>query len=164
MGTSESMNWVDSVIWWQVYPLGFAGAPKEAPADDVVQHRLPGHQWLDYLIELGCNGLALGPIFASETHGYDSVDLTRLDPRLGDDHDFDTLVQQCRDRGIRVDGGDRRLRHQLRQRAHRRGAQQRGGAVASRIFSLRRINYCACGLQRDERDQRRWAPQPTRAD
>ena len=86
------MSWVDSAIWWQVYPLGFGGAEKTAAPDQPLQHRLPGSQWLDYLVELGCNGLALGPIFASETHGYDSVDLMRLDARLGDDHDFDTII------------------------------------------------------------------------
>ena len=96
------MGWVDSAIWWQVYPLGFGGAEQQAAPGQPLQHRLPGAQWLDYLLELGCNGLALGPIFASETHGYDSVDLLRLDPRLGDDADFDALVQGCRERGIRV--------------------------------------------------------------
>ncbi|MET0695507.1 MAG: alpha-amylase family protein [Propionibacteriaceae bacterium] len=96
------MTWVDSAIWWQVYPLGFAGAEKEAPAEEVVQHRLPDAQWLDYLVELGCNGLALGPVFASQTHGYDTVDLLRIDARLGDDADFDALVAACRERGIRI--------------------------------------------------------------
>ena len=96
------MSWVDSALWWQVYPLGFGGAEKQADPDQVLQHRLPGAQWLDYLVELGCNGLALGPIFASQTHGYDSVDLLRLDPRLGDDDDFDALVRGCRERGIRL--------------------------------------------------------------
>ena len=94
--------WVEEVIWWQVYPLGFGDAEKEAPAEATVHHRLPGPQWLDYLVELGCNGLALAPIFASQSHGYDTVDLFRIDPRLGDDDDFDTLVQGCRDRGIRI--------------------------------------------------------------
>jgi cyclomaltodextrinase len=95
-------SWVDSAIWWQVYPLGFAGADKQARPDQPLQHGLPGPQWLDYLVELGCNGLALGPIFSSETHGYDSLDLFRLDSRLGDDADFDALVSGCRERGVRL--------------------------------------------------------------
>lgn len=95
-------GWVDSVIWWQVYPLGFAGAEKETRPGQLLQHRLPGEVWLDYLVELGANGLALGPVFASLTHGYDTVDLLRIDPRLGDDGDFDRLAQACRERGIRV--------------------------------------------------------------
>lgn len=39
--------------------------------------------WLDYLIDMGANGLLLGPVFASETHGYDTVDYYRIDSRLG---------------------------------------------------------------------------------
>jgi len=58
--------------------------------------------WLDYLVELGCNGLALGPVFASESHGYDTVDHYRIDPRLGTDADFDHLVAQCQGRGVRL--------------------------------------------------------------
>ena len=97
-------SWPDSVIWWQVYPLGFVGAERQAlSADSPVQHRLPQLiDWLDYLIELGCNGLALNPVFASETHGYDVVDPFAVDARLGDDADVDQLITACHDRGIRV--------------------------------------------------------------
>jgi len=58
--------------------------------------------WLDHVVGLGANGLALGPIWASSTHGYDIVDHDAIDPRLGDDDDFDQLVSQCHDRGLRV--------------------------------------------------------------
>lgn len=90
-------------LWWQVYPLGALAAEPVADngADSSSAHRLPELVgWLDHVIELGLNGLALGPIFASSTHGYDTLDHLRIDPRLGDDADFDTLVQQCRARGI----------------------------------------------------------------
>ena len=97
-------TWTDSVIWWQVFPLGFTDAEKSAlPADAPVAHRLPQLiEWLDYLIELGCNGLALNPIFASETHGYDIVDHFAVDSRLGDDADIDALIAACHQRGVRV--------------------------------------------------------------
>ncbi|PRX97945.1 alpha-amylase family protein [Allonocardiopsis opalescens] len=96
--------WVRHGIWWQVYPLGFLGAEPRCPADGAgAAHRLEGLEpWLDYLVELGCNGLALGPVFASETHGYDTVDHFRIDPRLGTDADFDKLVGRCRERGVRL--------------------------------------------------------------
>lgn len=94
-------GWVQHVVWWQVYPLGFVDAPVDAQPD--VVHRLPRLQnWLDYLIELGASGLALGPIFASSTHGYDTVDYHRIDPRLGDERDFRELVDAAHSRGIRV--------------------------------------------------------------
>ena len=97
-------TWTDSVIWWQVFPLGFTDAEKSAlPADAPVTHRLPQLiEWLDYLIELGCNGLALNPIFAAETHGYDIVDHFAVDSRLGDDADIDALIAACHQRGVRV--------------------------------------------------------------
>ena len=44
----------------------------------------------------------LGPVFASGTHGYDTVDHFRIDPRLGDDADFDALVAAAHGRGLRV--------------------------------------------------------------
>jgi cyclomaltodextrinase len=88
-------------ILWHVYPLGFVGAEREARPE--VQHRLRRLEpWLDYLLELGANVLQLGPVFASETHGYDTTDHFRIDPRLGDDGDFDALVAAARDRGIRL--------------------------------------------------------------
>jgi cyclomaltodextrinase len=97
-------SWSGTVIWWQVYPLGFLGAEKQAlPAGSSVEHRLPSLvSWLDYLVELGCNGLALNPVFASEGHGYDIVDHFAIDSRLGDDADIDELIAACHDRGIRV--------------------------------------------------------------
>ncbi|GAB7043127.1 MULTISPECIES: alpha-amylase family protein [Catenuloplanes] len=97
------MSWVEHAIFWHVYPLGFTGAPHTAEPDEPVVHRLKHLEgWLDYLIELGCNGLQLGPVFASRTHGYDTVDHLAVDPRLGDDADFDRLIGACRERGIRV--------------------------------------------------------------
>ncbi|MFF0265644.1 alpha-amylase family protein [Kribbella sp. NPDC004536] len=93
--------WPDHAIWWQLYPLGFTGA--ETVAVPNVVHRLPQlENWLDYAIDLGCSGLLLGPIFASETHGYDTIDHFRIDPRLGDDADFDRLVAAAHARGLRI--------------------------------------------------------------
>ncbi len=116
------MSWVDHAIWWHVYPLGFCGAPirplhdpqdvfrsfevdtQDEDADThVLGHRLPQLLgWLDYLTDLGLNGLLLAPIFASSSHGYDTIDQFAIDPRLGDESDFDQLVAECRKRGIRL--------------------------------------------------------------
>ena len=71
------ISWPDHAVWWHIYPLGFTGA----------LHAGPGHRlgriigWLDYAVELGASGLQLGPIFASETHGYDTTDHFTIDPR-----------------------------------------------------------------------------------
>ena len=95
--------WVQHAIWWQVYPLGFTGAEPAVQTGQPTMHRLPRlHAWLDYALELGASGLALGPVFASESHGYDTTDYFRIDPRLGDDRDFDELIRQAHARGLKV--------------------------------------------------------------
>jgi len=97
-------HWSLSAMWWHVYPLGATGAPiRDADASAAVVHRLPRLEaWLDHVVELGLNGIALGPVFASSTHGYDTTDHFRIDPRLGDDADFDRLIAAAHERGIRV--------------------------------------------------------------
>lgn len=98
-------DWPEHVLWWHLYPLGFVGAPIRDGVDPDAEpaHRLDRLEpWLDHVIELGLNGLLLGPVFAAETHGYDTVDHFRIDPRLGDDADFDRLVAAARERGIRI--------------------------------------------------------------
>lgn len=95
--------WVAHAIWWQIYPLGFVGAfPAEEPPapGEHRMRRIVG--WLDHAVQLGASGIALGPIFASRTHGYDTTDHYRIDPRLGDDDDFDHLVAEARSRGLRI--------------------------------------------------------------
>jgi glycosidase len=95
--------WVEHVIWWQVYPLGFVGAYPADPPPAAGEHRLRRVvDWLDHAIALGASGIALGPIFASRTHGYDTTDHLRIDTRLGDDCDFDTLLAEAHKRGLRV--------------------------------------------------------------
>jgi glycosidase len=98
------VRWPDYAVWWHVYPLGFLGAERAAlPPGEPPSHRLPAlADWLDYLLGLGCNGLALGPVFAAETHGYDTVDHFRVDPRLGTEEDLVHLVETAAARGVRV--------------------------------------------------------------
>jgi glycosidase len=97
-------SWADHAILWQVFPLGFTGAEQTAlPGSAPAVHRLRHLEaWLDYAVELGCNGLLLGPVFAAETHGYDTVDHFRIDPRLGDEADFDALASAAAQRGLRL--------------------------------------------------------------
>lgn len=69
-------NWAETVMLWHVYPLGFTGAPirpdgadddgqsNAGAADQPVEHRLSRiEDWLDHVVELGLNGLLLGPVF-----------------------------------------------------------------------------------------------------
>ncbi len=93
-------GWTEHVIWWHVFPLGFTGAERAAGDAQPRLRRL--EPWLDYLLELGCNGLALGPVFTSSTHGYDTIDHFHVDPRLGTDDDLRWLFDTCRSRGVHV--------------------------------------------------------------
>ena len=99
--TSEP-GWVEHVIWWHVYPLGFLGADTtgvDRAAEPRLRRLVP---WLDHLIELGANGLALGPVFTSVSHGYDTTDHLEVDPRLGTSDDLTHLIDEAHRRGIRV--------------------------------------------------------------
>jgi len=88
-------------IFWHVYPLGFCGAEKLATPG--VRHRLARlTAYLDHARELGTSGLLLGPVFASASHGYDTLDHYLIDERLGDAADFDALVGDAHAAGFCV--------------------------------------------------------------
>nr|WP_321442984.1 alpha-amylase family glycosyl hydrolase [uncultured Cohaesibacter sp.] len=100
---TDMPSWVHYAIFWHIYPLGFVGAPKKGDVAEGCDHRLDHIvDWLDYAVELGVSALMLGPIFASSTHGYDTIDYFRIDPRLGDEADFDRLVAAANQRGLRI--------------------------------------------------------------
>jgi glycosidase len=97
--------WVHHAVWWRLYPLGFVGSypPPQTGAPGPGERRLRRIiAWLDHAVELGASGIALGPIFTAATHGYDTLDHFAIDPRLGDEHDFDALVSQAHRRGLRI--------------------------------------------------------------
>jgi glycosidase len=98
--------WVAGRTWYQVHALRATGAPDVNPdvfgapsGDHALRRLLP---WLDHVAGLGCGGLLLTPVHAAATHGYDTVDPFRLDPRLGDDGDIDALVAACHERDLRL--------------------------------------------------------------
>ena len=58
---------------------------------------------LDYLNHLGVNCLWLTPIFPSPSHhGYDPIDYSAINPRLGTRSDWQILVAEAHERGIRI--------------------------------------------------------------
>jgi cyclomaltodextrinase len=123
-------------IWYHVYPLGFLGAEDQNPApgasEGPVVHRLAGLvDWLDYLVDLGINALLLGPVFESETHGYDVVDPYRVDRRLGTEADLIHLIDECHRRSLRV-GLDAVFHHVGRGHPYFRDLQTHGRQSAWR--------------------------------
>lgn len=60
-------------------------------------------QKLDYIQEMGFNGIWLTPIMPSTTyHKYDVIDYKDIDEEFGTIEDFDNLVKECHTRGIRL--------------------------------------------------------------
>ncbi len=58
---------------------------------------------LDYIADLGCNGIWLMPICPSDTyHKYDVLDYCDIDDEYGSPEDFDELVAECHARDIRL--------------------------------------------------------------
>ncbi|GAA4265941.1 alpha-amylase family glycosyl hydrolase [Frondihabitans peucedani] len=96
------MDWTEHVVWWHVYPLGFVGADTTGTDRSPAPRLLDLVPWLDHLLALGANGLALGPVFESSTHGYDTTDWFTIDPRLGTEADLVALIEAAHAKGVRV--------------------------------------------------------------
>ena len=113
----KTPDWVKKTVWYQIFPERFAnGDPQndpqgtlpwgsEAPTrENFFGGDLRGiTQKLDYLKDLGINGIYLCPIFtASSNHKYDTIDYFNIDPSFGTKEDFKELVDQAHARGMRV--------------------------------------------------------------
>lgn len=58
---------------------------------------------LDYIADMGFNGIWLMPIMPSNSyHKYDVIDYMAIDPAYGTMDDFDQLVAECDKRGIKL--------------------------------------------------------------
>ncbi|EUJ32246.1 glycoside hydrolase family 13 protein [Listeria cornellensis] len=113
----KAPEWVKETIWYQIFPERFDnGNPELSPAnvlpwgskdpgrDDFFGGDIAGiigH--LDYLAELGINGIYLTPVFeASTNHKYDTLNYFEIDPHFGDKETFRKLVKEAHERGIKI--------------------------------------------------------------
>ena len=93
--------WAYESVFYQIYPLGFTGAPFEN--DGQTCHRiLKVIDWIPHIKKLGANAIYFSPVFESDTHGYNTRDYRRIDCRLGTNDDFKEVCRQLHDAGIRV--------------------------------------------------------------
>ena len=93
--------WAYESVFYQIYPLGFAGAPFEN--DGVLEHRiLKVIDWIPHMKKLGINAIYFSPVFESDTHGYNTRDYTKIDCRLGTNEDFAKVCKALHKEGIRV--------------------------------------------------------------
>lgn len=93
--------WAENSVFYQIYPLGFCGAPKEN--DGVTVNRIGKiADWADHIQKLGADAVYLSPIFESDRHGYDTRDYRKIDCRLGTNEDFAKVCETLHAHGIRV--------------------------------------------------------------
>ncbi|CAG9467005.1 unnamed protein product [Pedinophyceae sp. YPF-701] len=105
-GDKSPPQWALDAVWYQIYPLGFLDAPMHGGDPNAHAGDPPRlarlHSYFDHLQSLGVGAVLFNPLFFSDSHGYDTIDYYRIDPRLGSLDDFKALVDACHDRGIRV--------------------------------------------------------------
>lgn len=93
--------WAYESVFYQIYPLGFCGAPFEN--DGELTHRIRKvNDWIPHMKKLGINAIYFSPVFESDTHGYNTRDYHKIDCRLGTNEDFKEVCRNLHDNGIRV--------------------------------------------------------------
>ncbi|AXI10074.1 alpha-glycosidase [Oceanobacillus zhaokaii] len=113
----KAPEWVKDTVWYQIFPERFAnGDPSLNPTGTLSWGKskpTPTNFFggdfqgvidnLDYLVDLGINGIYFTPVFkAHSNHKYDTIDYMEIDPQFGDKETFSHLVKECHQRGIRV--------------------------------------------------------------
>lgn len=97
----EAVMWAYETSFYQIYPLGFCGAPYEN--DGKLEHRiLKVIDWIPHLKKLGIGAVLFNPVFESDTHGYNTRDYKKIDVRLGTNEDFAKVCKALHEEGIRV--------------------------------------------------------------
>lgn len=95
------MSYINESVIYNIYPLGFCGAPKEN--DGQLVYRLDKlYNWIEHLKSMSINAIVFNPVFESSRHGYDTIDYKKIDCRLGDNESFKKLCKTLRDNNIRV--------------------------------------------------------------
>ena len=92
-------EWWKSAVVYQIYPRSFCDTTGNGVGD------LAGiRSQLDHLVWLGVDALWISPFFRSpmKDFGYDVSDYCDVDPLFGSLDEFDALVADCHERGLRV--------------------------------------------------------------
>ncbi len=93
--------WANESVFYQIFPLGFCGAPLENDGKEVSRIGKVA-DWAEHIQKLGANALYLSPVFESDRHGYDTRDYRKIDCRLGTNEDFAAVCKTLHDHGIKV--------------------------------------------------------------
>ena len=99
LASKEPADWWKAAVVYQVYPRSFADSDGDGVGDlrGVINR-------LDHLVLLGVDVVWLSPFYASPQHdnGYDISDYQAIDPVFGTLADFDELVAEAHDRGLKI--------------------------------------------------------------
>ena len=113
----ETPIWVNNTIWYQIFPDRFYNGDrtinptntlewgsKKPKNEDMYGGDLRGIiEKLDYLKDLGINGIYLTPIFkASSVHKYDTIDYYEIDEVFGNKETFKELVEKAHSKDIKI--------------------------------------------------------------
>lgn len=113
----DTPDWVNDTVWYQIFPDRFCNGNLKNDSENVRSWKkgeVSNYDFyggdlegiiskLDYLSDLGINGIYLTPIFKSPSvHKYDTTDYMEIDPCFGDKATFYHLVEEAHLRGIRI--------------------------------------------------------------
>ena len=127
VATPANPNWINSAVFYQIFPDRFAKSGKIDITPDWAYPRewnlLPRgrgkftgqelyggdlygvQEHLDHITDLGVNGIYFTPIFPSRSnHRYDATSFDHVDPVLGGDKAFQSLIKVAKKKGIRILG------------------------------------------------------------
>ena len=95
----HALAWWRGAVIYQIYPRSFRDTNGDGIGD------LAGiAQGLDYIADLGVDGIWISPFFTSPMHdfGYDVADYCGIDPSFGTFADFDHIIEKAHGLGLKV--------------------------------------------------------------
>ena len=99
MLNKSKRDWWKSAVFYQIYPKSFQDTTGSGVGDlkGIISR-------LDYLEELGIDGIWLSPVCASPQadNGYDISDYCAIAPMFGTMEDMETLIREAKARGISI--------------------------------------------------------------
>lgn len=112
-------SWAEKTVWYQIFPSRFCRSSSSEDNQNFLPWASSEHavrneekyggnlegiiEKLDYLDELGINGLYLNPINLSVSqHKYDTTDYYTIDPEFGDADTLTRLVKEAHAHGMHV--------------------------------------------------------------
>ncbi len=110
-------QWAKETVWYQIFPERFANGDSDNDPEGTLPwgSKAPDREdffggdlqgvidHLDYLVDLGINGIYFCPIFkAMSNHKYDTIDYFAVDPAFGTEELLKELIEKAHQKGIKI--------------------------------------------------------------